>query len=79
MLLHMSRLPQPLMTNYEHKKLRSRFYSPEAASTKTNTIVTIVGFALFGAAFFFSLTQTLDQQQRQHCEQGWQRACERLK
>lgn len=79
MLLHMSRLPQPLMTSYEHRKLRSGFYRPEAASTKTNTIVTIVGFALFGAAFFFSLTQTLDQQQRQHCEQGWQPACEKLR
>lgn len=79
MLLHMSRTPQPLMTSYEHRKLRSGFYRPEAASTKTNTIVTIVGFAIFSAVFFFSLTQTLDQQQRQHCEQGWQPACEKLK
>ena len=67
-----------LMASCEHKKLRSGFYYPETSSTRTNTIVTIVGFALFGAAFFFSLTQTLDQQQRQHCKQGWQPACEKL-
>lgn len=67
------------MTRHERQKLRSGFYRPEGASTKTNTIVTVVAFALFGAAFWYSLTSTLDAQQARHCEQGWQRACEALK
>jgi hypothetical protein len=34
---------------------------------------------LFGGALWISLVDTLDQQQRLHCEQGWQPACEALK
>jgi hypothetical protein len=34
---------------------------------------------LFSGAAWHSLTSTLDQQQRTHCEQGWQPACESLK
>ena len=75
----MSRLPQPLMTKNQSHKLRSGFYDPNRSSAKTNTIVTLVFLVLFGAAFWYSLTSTLDQQQQQHCEQGWQRACESLK
>jgi len=47
--------------------------------SKTNFILCSVFALLFGAAFWYSLTSTLDQQQRQHCQQGWQRACESLK
>ena len=54
-------------------------YSPEQASTKINAIVTVIAFALFGAAAWYSITSTLDQQQAQHCAQGWQPACEKLK
>ena len=54
-------------------------YKPEQATTKANTIVTVVAFALFGAAAWYSLTTTLDQQQAYHCQQGWQPACEKLK
>lgn len=75
----MGRPPQPLMTNYESRKLRSDFYDPERRSSKTNFILCSAFALIFGAAFWYSLTSTLDQQQRQHCEQGWQRACETLK
>lgn len=51
----------------------------EQVSTKVNTIVAVVAFALFGAAAWYSLTTTLDQQQAYHCQQGWQPACEKLK
>jgi len=34
---------------------------------------------LFGGALWISLVDTLDAQQRAHCEQGWQPACEKLK
>lgn len=64
---------------YRPRQNRSRFYMPEQASTKVNTIVTVVAFALFGAAAWYSITTTLDQQQAQHCAQGWQPACEKLK
>ena len=75
----MSRLPQLLMIKYESRKLRSGFYDPERSSAKTNTIVSIVACVLFGVAAWYSLTSSLDQQQAHHCEQGWQRACEKLK
>jgi len=75
----MSRLPQPLMIKHESHKLRSGFYDPERSSAKTNTIVSVVACVLFGIAAWYSLTSTLDQQQAHHCEQGWQRACEKLK
>ena len=55
------------------------FYDPEHRSPKTNTIVVAVFCVLFGGALWISLTDTLDQQQRRHCEQGWQPACEALK
>jgi len=75
----MSRLPQLLMIKYESRKLRSGFYDPERSSAKTNTIVFAVACVLFGVATWYSLSQTLSQQQAYHCEQGWQRACEKLK
>lgn len=56
-----------------------RFYEPERRSSKTNTIIAIVFCSLFAGAFWHSLTSTLDQQQRLHCQQGWQPACEALK
>lgn len=75
----MSRPSQPLMTHFRSRELRSDMYDPERSSPKTNFILCSVLALLFGAAFWYSLTSTLDQQQRQHCEQGWQRACESLK
>lgn len=67
------------MSNHQSKKLRSGFYDPERSKTKTNVVVSIVFCLMLGGAFWYSLTSTLDNQQRQHCEQGWQRACENLK
>ncbi len=55
------------------------FYDPEHRSPKVNTIVVAVFCVLFGGALWISLVDTLDQQQRRHCEQGWQAACEALK
>jgi hypothetical protein len=78
MMLRMSPLPRSLMTSLNSKKRPQRF-RPEGYSPWTNAIVIAVFCALFGGAFWISLTQTLDQQQRQHCEQGWQPACEKLK
>ena len=75
----MSRLPQLLMINYESRKLRSGFYDPKRSSAKTNTIVSVVACVLFGVAAWYSLTSSLYQQQTHHYEQGWQRACEKLK
>jgi len=75
----MSRLPQLLMIKYESRKLRSGFYDPERSSAKTNTIVSVVACVLFGVAAWYSLVSTLEAQQKSHCEQGWQRACEKLK
>jgi len=57
----------------------ARFYEPEFRSPKTNAIVVAVFCVLLGGAFWISLTDTLDQQQKFHCEQGWQPACEKLK
>ena len=54
-------------------------YSPEQASTKIYFIISVLAFSLFGAAAWYSLTSTLDSQQRYHCNQGWQPACEKLK
>ena len=56
-----------------------RFYDPEHRSPKANAIVVAVFCVLFGGALWISLVDTLDQQQRRHCEQGWQPACEALK
>ena len=64
---------------YRPRQNRSKSHMSEQVSTKVNTIVAVVAFALFGAAAWYSLTTTLDQQQAYHCEQGWQPACEKLK
>ena len=64
---------------YRTRQRRTKMYSPEQASTKINAIVTVVAFSLFGAAAWYSITSTLDQQQAHHCAQGWQPACEKLK
>nr|BAR36836.1 hypothetical protein [uncultured Mediterranean phage uvMED] len=54
------------------------FYEPERRSSKTNAIVIGVFCLLMGGAFWYSLTTTLDEQQKLHCKQGWQAACEKL-
>ena len=54
------------------------FYDPERRSLKVNTIITIIFCGLFAGALSYSLTSTLDEQQRLHCQQGWQPACEKL-
>ena len=54
------------------------FYDPEYRSPKSNTIIVAIFCVLFGGAAWISLTDTLDKQQRHHCEQGWQAACEAL-
>jgi len=64
---------------YRPIQRRIKMYNPEQASIKINAIVTVVGFALFGAAAWYSITSTLDQQQAHHCAQGWQPACKKLK
>ena len=55
------------------------FYDPEYSNPKINAIIIAIFCVLLGGAFWISLTDTLDIQQRQHCEQGWQPACEALK
>ena len=60
-------------------KSRSRFYDPNQRPAKVNFIICVVFVGLFCGAAWYSLTSTLDQQQRTHCEQGWQPACEALK
>ena len=67
------------MSDYKTPNRSPGFYDPEHRSPKTNTIVVAVFCVLFGGALWISLTDTLDKQQRQHCEQGWQPACEKLK
>lgn len=78
-LLRMSPFTRLLM---KHKHIDDRspgFYDPEHRSPKTNAIVVAVFCVLFGGALWISLVDTLDAQQRAHCEQGWQAACEKLK
>ena len=53
-------------------------YEPERRSSKTNVIVIGVFCLLMSGAFWYSLTTTLDEQQKLHCQQGWQAACEKL-
>ena len=67
------------MIRCNSRKIRTGFYDPYKVPAKTNIIVTIVCVALFGAAAFYSIVSTLDEQQMYHCQQGWQRACEALK
>ena len=68
-----------LMSDYKSPNRSPGFYDPEHRSPKTNGVVVAIFCGLLGGAFWISLTQTLDAQQRQHCEQGWQPACEALK
>ena len=77
-LLRMSPFSRLLMISFNGKKRPSRL-DPEGYSPKTNGIIVAIFCVLLGGAFFYSLTHTLDAQQRQHCEQGWQPACEALK
>ena len=75
----MSPLSRSLMNRKNINYRSPGFYDPEQRSPKTNTIVVAVFCVLFGGALWISLVDTLDQQQRIHCEQGWQPACEKLK
>ena len=75
----MSLLSRSLMSDYKTPNRSPGFYDPEHRSPKVNTIVVAVFCVLFGGALWISLVDTLDQQQRIHCEQGWQPACEKLK
>jgi hypothetical protein len=67
------------MSDYKSPNRSPGFYDPEHRNPKSNTIIVAVFCGLFAGAFWISLTQTLEIQQRQHCEQGWQPACEKLK
>jgi len=75
--LRMSPLSRSLMKHINDRS--PGFYDPEHRSPKTNGIIVAIFCVLLGGAFWISLTQTLDSQQRAHCEQGWQPACESLK
>ena len=78
MMLRMSPFSRSLM---KHKHIDDRspgFYDPERNTPQTNFIIVSIFCILIGGGFWIALTQTLDQQQRQHCEQGWQPACEKL-
>jgi hypothetical protein len=66
----------------KHKHIDDRspgFYDPERVTPQNNFIIVSIFCILMGGGFWIALTQTLDAQQRQHCEQGWQPACEKLK
>ena len=78
-VLRMSPFSRSLMTPNSINDRAARFYEPERRSPKTNAIVIAVFCVLMGGAFFYSLTSTLDDQQKLHCQQGWQPACESLK
>ena len=67
------------MSDYKSPNRSPGFYDPEHRSPKTNTIVVAIFCILFGGALWISVTDTLYQQQKLHCEQGWQPACEALK
>ena len=77
MMLRMSPFPRSLMKHINDRS--SGFYDPEHRSPKTNGIIVAIFCVLLGGAFWISLTDTLTQQQKSHCEQGWQAACEKLK
>jgi hypothetical protein len=79
MMLRMSPLSRSLMNRKDINYRSPGFYDPEHRSPKTNGIIVAIFCVLLGGAFWISLTDTLDKQQRQHCEQGWQPACEALK
>lgn len=74
----MSPFSRLLMTRKDINYRSPGFYDPERRSPKANTIITIIFCGLFAGALFYSLTSTLDEQQRLHCQQGWQPACEKL-
>ena len=78
-LLRMSPLSRSLMPDYKSPNRSPGFYDPEHRSPKTNGIIVAIFCVLFGGALWISLVDTLDAQQRRHCEQGWQPACEALK
>ncbi len=75
----MSPFSRSLMSDYKTPNRSPGFYDPEHRSPKTNAIVVAVFCVLFGGALWISVTDTLYQQQKLHCEQGWQPACEALK
>ena len=75
----MSPLPRSLMNRKDINYRSPGFYDPEHRSPKTNGIIVAIFCVLFGGALWISLTDTLTQQQKLHCEQGWQAACESLK
>ena len=78
-LLRISPFSRSLMNRKDINYRNPGFYDPEHRSPKTNTVVVAVFCVLFGGALWISLTDTLYQQQKLHCEQGWQPACEALK
>jgi hypothetical protein len=78
-LLRMSPFSRSLMNRKNIDYRSPGFYDPEHHSPKTNGIVVAIFCVLFGGALWISLVDTLNQQQRLHCEQGWQPACEALK
>ena len=78
-LLRMSPLSRSLMNRKDINYRRPGFYDPEYSNPKVNAIIVAIFCVLFGGALWISLVDTLDQQQRIHCEQGWQPACEKLK
>lgn len=43
-----------------------------------NTIIVVIFVTLFGGAFFYSLTETLDDLTRRDCQAGVVKACEAL-
>jgi len=55
--------------------MNHRIYPSRQSCAIINTIVTVVAFMLFGAAAWYSVTSTLEEQQAYHCQQGWQPAC----
>ncbi len=73
----MSPLSRSLMKHIDDRS--PGFYDPEYSNPKINGIIVAIFCVLFGGALWISLVDTLDAQQRRHCEQGWQPACEKLK
>lgn len=62
---------------YETRKLRQDFYDP-SPMRKRERVMVVVLCALFGAAFWYSLTSTLDDMTRRDCLAGVQKACAAL-
>jgi len=72
----MSPFSRLLMKRYNDRS--PGLYGPERNTPLTNFIIVSIFCILMGGGFWIALTQTLDSQQRQHCERGWQPACEKL-